>query len=260
MRIQQRMLVVIALAISVLSLLHAWLLHRPEAERHEVDVGVDASSSVAKFVGSRACAACHQADFQAWQGSHHDLAMQHATSATVLAPFRGETLTEAGITSRFRQHDGRFYVQTQNREGREQEFEVTHTLGVYPLQQFLVPMPDKGMQALTMAWDARPLDKGGQRWFDLHAGQNVKPGEPLHWTGRQNNWNFMCAECHTTNFKKKFDVVTRTYGSTRRTPRTAAESAERGDGSAGARTPGRGRREDGTAAQHTHRKGWEAGD
>ena len=214
MRIQQRMPVVIALGAGVVLLLLAWLLHRPEAERHQVDMGVDASSSVTRFVGSQACAACHQTDFQAWRGSHHDLAMQHATSASVLAPFRGETLTEAGITSRFRQHEGKFYVQTQDREGREQEFEVTHTLGVYPLQQFLVPMPDKGMQALTMAWDARPGDKGGQRWFDLHAGQNVKPGDPLHWTGRQNNWNFMCAECHTTNFKKNFDAVSRTYGST----------------------------------------------
>lgn len=214
MRLQRGKLVAIALAVSVLSLLFAWLLLRPATAPHPVASGTDAPSSVAKFVGSQACAACHQTDFQAWQGSHHDLAMQHATSSSVLAPFHGETFTEAGITSRFRQRDGKFYVETQGRDGREQEFEVTHTLGVFPLQQFLVPMPDKGMQALTMAWDARPLDKGGQRWFDLHAGQEVKPGDPLHWTGRQNNWNFMCAECHTTNFKKNFDAVTRTYGST----------------------------------------------
>ncbi len=214
MRIQRRKLVAIVLAVGVLFLLLAWLLLRPATAPRQTASGADAPSSVAKFVGSQACFSCHQSESQAWQGSHHDLAMQHATSATVLAPFHGETFTEAGITSRFQQRDGKFYVQTQGRDGRAQEFEVTHTLGVYPLQQFLVPMPDKGMQALTMAWDARPLDKGGQRWFDLHAGQNVKPGDPLYWTGRQNNWNFMCAECHTTNFKKKFDAVTRTYGST----------------------------------------------
>lgn len=217
MRIQQGRLVAIALAVGagllVLAWL-AWLLGSPQTGPRKIASGADAPSSAARFVGSQVCVGCHQAQGQAWQGSHHDLAMQHATPATVLAPFRGEAFTEAGITSRFRQRDGKFYIETQDRDGREQEFEVTHTLGVYPLQQFLVPMPDKGMQALTMAWDARPQGKGGQRWFDLHAGQNVKPGDPLHWTGRQNNWNFMCAECHTTNFKKNFDVVTRTYGST----------------------------------------------
>ena len=42
----------------------------------------------ATFVGTATCAPCHAAQTVAWRGSHHDLAMQQATEATVLGDFR----------------------------------------------------------------------------------------------------------------------------------------------------------------------------
>ncbi len=168
----------------------------------------------AEYVGSAACAQCHAAQHKAWSKSDHDLAMQQATPATVLAPFQGEHFTDGKTTSTFSQRDGRFYVRTDGPDGRLQDFEITHTLGIRPLQQYLIPMPNNGMQALTIAWDTRPRAQGGQRWFHLQAGRHIRAGDPLHWTGRQNNWNFMCAECHTTQFKKNFDPQTGRYNST----------------------------------------------
>ena len=41
----------------------------------------------AKFVGGRVCSGCHAAEAARWQGSHHALAMQKATEATVLGDF-----------------------------------------------------------------------------------------------------------------------------------------------------------------------------
>lgn len=169
--------------------------------------------SAAKYAGSQTCASCHPAEHRAWQGSHHQLAMQAATRATVLAPFQGERLSEAGVTSVFSQREGRFYVRTDGPDGRTQDFEISHTFGLTPLQQYLVPMPNGGMQVLGIAWDARAHEKGGQRWFHLHAGEHIRAGDELHWTGRQSNWNFMCAECHTTQFKKNFNPETRRYQS-----------------------------------------------
>ena len=132
------------------------------------------------FVGTPTCAQCHATEQQAWQGSHHDKAMQAATPATVLAPFRGEHFSEAGVTSTFSQRNDRFYVHTEGSDGRLHDFEVTHTLGFTPLQQYLIPMQNKGMQALTIAWDSRPHTQGGQRWFHLQKGQHMRPGEDLH--------------------------------------------------------------------------------
>src|ERR1700686_3079710 len=38
----------------------------------------------ATFVGSEACAGCHQAEAKLWQGSQHQFAMAHATDKSVL--------------------------------------------------------------------------------------------------------------------------------------------------------------------------------
>ena len=40
-----------------------------------------------EYVGASACKQCHQAEFEAWQGSDHDLAMQEANEQTVLGDF-----------------------------------------------------------------------------------------------------------------------------------------------------------------------------
>src|SRR5262245_20001214 len=41
----------------------------------------------AQYVDEQQCVACHGAQARSWQGSHHDLAMQEATAATVLGDF-----------------------------------------------------------------------------------------------------------------------------------------------------------------------------
>ena len=183
---------------------------------HLANRGKPAPASLAKsahFVGSQACATCHLSQYQAWQTSHHASAMQAADAKSVLAPFAGESFSDGGASATFRQRDGKFYVRTDGADGKLAEFQVTHTLGIAPLQQYLIPMPDGGMQALGIAWDARPKTQGGQHWFDLLAGQSIKAGDELHWTGRQHNWNFMCADCHTTQFKKNFDPDKRQFDS-----------------------------------------------
>ncbi|HEY5308418.1 MAG TPA: HEAT repeat domain-containing protein, partial [Casimicrobiaceae bacterium] len=57
-----------------------------------------------------------------------------------------------------------------------------------------------------IAWDSRPKAAGGQRWFHLYPGQNVRAGDWLHWTSVSQNWNFQCAECHSTNLRKNYDA------------------------------------------------------
>ena len=72
-------------------------------------------------------------------------------------------------------------------------------------------MPGGRLQALGIAWDSRPKDQGGQRWFHLYPDQNLKPGDPLHWTGRDQTWNYQCADCHSTNLQKNYDLAANTY-------------------------------------------------
>lgn len=161
------------------------------------------------FVGRDSCAACHQAEFEQWQGSHHDLAMDHATDATVLGDFDNAAFTLHGVTSTFFKRDGKFFVNTEGPDGKLHDYQVKYTFGVTPLQQYLIEFPGGRLQSLTIAWD--DLKK---QWYSLYPNEPIAHDDPLHWTNRLQNWNFMCAQCHSTNLQKNYDPVSDTYATT----------------------------------------------
>jgi predicted CXXCH cytochrome family protein len=165
----------------------------------------------ATFIGAHACAGCHTAQFDAWKGSHHALAMQPATGATVLGDFANAQLEHFGVTSTFFRDGEKFMVRTDGPDGALHEYPIAYTFGIYPLQQYLIAFPGGRYQALGIAWDSRPKDQGGQRWFHLYPGQQLKPGDPLHWTGRDQTWNYQCADCHSTDLKKNYELAANTY-------------------------------------------------
>ncbi|SIO39491.1 doubled CXXCH domain-containing protein [Bradyrhizobium erythrophlei] len=166
------------------------------------------ATAVANFVGSEICAGCHQAEANLWNGSQHKAAMQHATDTTVLGNFNDQSFDYFGVHSRFFRMDGKFLVETDGADGELATFEVKYTFGIDPLQQYLVEFPDGRLQALALAWDSRPPDAGGQRWFHLSPNEEIKHDDILHWTRLNQNWNFMCAECHSTGLRKNYDAKT----------------------------------------------------
>jgi tetratricopeptide (TPR) repeat protein len=166
--------------------------------------GLDAHAT---FVGSEICAGCHQSEAKLWQGSQHQLAMAHATGKSVLGDFSGATFDYFGVKSRFFQQDGKYLVETDGADGKLAVFEIKYTFGVDPLQQYLVEFPDGRLQSLSIAWDSRPKDKGGQRWFHLYPNEEIRHDDVLHWTKLNQNWNFMCSECHSTGVRKNYDAA-----------------------------------------------------
>jgi tetratricopeptide (TPR) repeat protein len=172
------------------------------------------SPPAAHYVGGQTCATCHTQAYEAWRGSHHALAMQEATAQTVLGDFNDAHFTYAGITSTFFKRDGKFYVNTDGPDGERHDYEITYTFGVTPLQQYLSEFPGGRLQALSIAWDARPREQGGQRWFHLYPDERITHTDELHWTKPQQNWNFMCADCHSTNLQKHYDAASRTFTTT----------------------------------------------
>ena len=166
------------------------------------------------YVGAQACAQCHQAEYQRWQSSQHAQAMQPATEQTVLGDFKDASFIYGGVTSAFFRRDGNFMARTDGPDGKLQDYEIAYTFGVYPLQQYLIGFPDGRYQALGIAWDSRPKEQGGQCWFHLYPDQNITHRDPLHWTGAQQNWNYMCAECHSTNLRKNYDPQLKRFNTT----------------------------------------------
>jgi predicted CXXCH cytochrome family protein len=174
----------------------------------------DTCASAVTFVGSETCAGCHQTEADLWHKSQHRLAMQHATENSVLGNFNDASFDYYGVHSRFFRQGGKYLVETDGADGALNTFEVKYTFGVDPLQQYLVEFPDGRLQALSLAWDTRPKEQGGQRWFHLYPDEEIKHDDVLHWTKLNQNWNFMCAECHSTGVQKNYDTTNDRFAST----------------------------------------------
>jgi len=102
--------------------------------------------------------------------------MHHATEKSVLGDFSGATFDYYGVRSRFFRNGDKFLVKTDGPDGKLATFEVKYTFGLDPLQQYLIQFPDGRLQALSIAWDSRSKEAGGQRWFHLYPNEEIR-----HW-------------------------------------------------------------------------------
>jgi len=195
---------IMATAVIVLAIPLSLFLNRPSGK---------AAKPAALFTGGKACIECHQKEYRLWRGSDHDKAMAVATDSTVLGNFNNAEFTFNGRTSKFYRREGKFFVYTEGPGGVMKEFRISHTFGVHPLQQYLVPFENGKFQCLPIAWNT--TDK---KWFQMAAmvytPGDLKPGNWLYWTNQAQNWNSMCAECHSTNLQKNFDLATKSYHTT----------------------------------------------
>ncbi len=194
---------------------------------HSQQIGTGSPPAQVKrpgFVGAQACSSCHKKQYTAWRRSHHFRAMEVASITTVRGDFSNTTFTSHGVASTFFRKDNKFFVRTEGPDGKPGTYQIMFTFGISPLQQYLVRFPNGRLQALTIAWDTRPKSAGGQRWFNLQPGRRIGPGDPLHWTKRAYNWNFMCADCHSTSLQKAFNLKTNSYRTVFSEPNVACEA------------------------------------
>lgn len=164
---------------------------------------------VAEYVGRQACAECHGKELEAWSGSDHDRAMDPATPETVLGNFEDQRLEHFGVLSTMFRRGFEFFITTDNQKGQLETFRIKYVLGYRPLQQYLVEFSDGRIQCLPIAWDTE-----NKRWFHLYPDEPIPHDDPLHWTRSFQNWNYMCADCHTTNLQKNYDLAQNAYRTT----------------------------------------------
>ncbi len=150
-----------------------------------------------EYVGSAACAGCHRQVFDDWTGSHHQLAMQLPDAAVL----QSRTLT--GGYSMQRDAGGAWQVSAA--DGRQ--WPLRYLFGHEPLQQYLLDNGGGRLQAFDLAWDSRP-ERGGH--FSLQPGV-AGEDDVLHWLQPGQNWNYMCADCHSTAVRKNYDPEQDSY-------------------------------------------------
>jgi len=167
------------------------------------------------YVDPQRCTACHAREADAWAGSHHSWSLREAREGNVLGDFAEREFSDgSGVQARFFRRDQRYFVNLEGEDGQRADFAIAYTFGFDPLQQYLIERPGGRLQSLTVAWDSRPREAGGQRWFSLYPGQRFSPDDALHWTGRYQNWNAMCADCHSGNLHKGYDPASDSFQTT----------------------------------------------
>ncbi|HEX9252940.1 MAG TPA: multiheme c-type cytochrome, partial [Ignavibacteriaceae bacterium] len=195
---------IISTGIIVLMIPLSLLLHRPSNTLQK---------SEAQFVGGKECISCHQREYVLWKGSNHDNAMDIATDSTVLGNFDNVEVELFGKKHKFYKRDSKFFVYTNGVGGKMSEFQITHTFGVRPLQQYLIPFDNGKYQCLPIAWDTNK-----KRWFDMaglvYSQEDLKPDSWFYWTNQSQNWNGMCAECHSTNLQKNYNLESDSFNTT----------------------------------------------
>ena len=157
-----------------------------------------------------ACRACHAAQVDSWSGSHHALANRPLSAREDLPTFSPPGQVRAGGASYgMTEHGGTFTIRAREADGSEQEYPLVGVIGHTPVRQYLASLPGNRLQATSAI-----RDMANDRWLDVFAGDDRRPGDWGHWTGQGMNWNANCAWCHTTEYRKNFDFTANRYAST----------------------------------------------
>ena len=165
------------------------------------------SQLFARYAGSASCRECHEAQFDLWHGSDHQLAERlpdPAMDGEAFDPKR--EFRHPAVTSQLYAEDGRFHIATQGASGKQESFEVERVIGETPLRQYLVRFPRGLLQTVDVSHDPHQNE-----WFNVFGDEERQPGEWGHWTGRGMNWNTQCASCHNTRLRKNYDEATDSY-------------------------------------------------
>lgn len=176
------------------------------------------------YAGSEKCQSCHPQQTALFKTSDHFHAMDTVSAETVKGDFNNTRFIYQGDTAFFYRQGSRYFVRTTDSTGVKKEFAISYTFGWQPLQQYLVKFEDGRIQVLPFCWDTREKAKGGQRWFHLYDKERIAHTDELFWMGINQNWNYMCADCHTTDYKKNYDLAGDKFNSRWSESRVSCES------------------------------------
>ncbi|WP_158970531.1 multiheme c-type cytochrome [Paraglaciecola sp. L3A3] len=153
------------------------------------------------------CVSCHKQAVSDWQTSDHAKAMDTATAKSVLGNFSDVTATHHSQTAKFYKKGDNFHISF-TEGGKTTDYQVTYTFGHYPLQQYLIETGDNKYQVFPFSWDSRPKEQGGQKWYPVYADEDIQAADRLHWKQPLQNWNGMCADCHSDGLQRKYTAET----------------------------------------------------
>ena len=158
------------------------------------------------------CVNCHKEQVEQWKISDHAKAMDRATDSSVLGNFDNTTTRHFTQTAHFFKSESQFFAKL-TEGGITTTYPITYVFGHFPLQQYLIETQNGQFQVFPFAWDARDKKEGGQRWYPNYPSEDIATNDRLHWKQPMQNWNGMCADCHSSGLMRNFDTDTLSFNS-----------------------------------------------
>ena len=147
------------------------------------------------YVGSEACADCHEQNHASWYASYHRRMTQAASPEAILAPFEGRTPWDQDSLWLLEREGDAFYATPASREGEpyRERMRVALTTGSHHYQLYWLACDDpEGLLALPFVWHA-----GEQRWLTRRSQFLTPPRASTPF--EVDRWKASCIECHATN-------------------------------------------------------------
>jgi predicted CXXCH cytochrome family protein len=158
------------------------------------------------YLGSAACARCHEAEHASWKNSLHINMTKPVAEASIVGDFRdGTRFADHDRSYRFGSKDGKLYVSISFGGRAPETYNVDYTLGAKRLQGYLSTLPDGRIYVLPVFWHIP-----SKRWVDW---KEVTPIPDGAHDIRQ-IWNANCFNCHATNIAQGYNVAEKKYQST----------------------------------------------
>lgn len=184
------------------------------------------------YVGSQACARCHEEQQKQWMSSIHVKMTRPVDDALVVGDFSDRAaFTAHGRSYSFGRRNGKPFVriafgpaagsgpprpfdpgvlpsdiegiaESRGRSRAPEIFEVDYTLGAKRVQGYLSRLADGRIYVLPVFWHAEH-----RRWIDWREITPIPEG--AH--DLRQIWNVNCFNCHATNLVQGFDPATRRY-------------------------------------------------
>ena len=147
-------------------------------------------------------------------GSHHALAMQKATPRRPCSAI----LRRSARSLRRRHHVSGVRATSSwcapRPRRRAHDYEIAYTFGVYPLQQYLIALPGGRFRRSASPGTAGRRSRAASAGSTSIQIRSFRPAIGCIGQDATRPGTTMCADCHSTDLSKNYDLATNTYATT----------------------------------------------
>lgn len=153
------------------------------------------AAPAATYIGSEACADCHDDEYGRWKRDWHARALAVATPKAIVGNFANGHYAGSSSEAWMARKHGVSTMRTHGPDGELADFRVDYVIGGKRMQDDVTVFPDGRWQVLPIYFHV-----ADRTWVDYTEAKQgpLTPEHPFYWTNARRMANHECLDCHTT--------------------------------------------------------------